>query len=311
MPKATAPGSVFLFGEHAVVYGYPALVASIDRTIEVRADLNRKNVLSITSDLGSLTTPLSAPPSGGKFRYVVEAVRQVLDYIGEKEGVDLEIKSQLPAASGLGTSSAVSVATIAAVSRAMGAKLSKEEIIRLSQKTELAIQGLASRAGVSAAALGGFLLIEGRKIKKIVGQKVRGIVGWSGIPSQTAELVKQVREMKEKNPEMVGLIFDFIGEIAKQGVRALKMGHQKRLGLLMNINHCLLSALKIVPSKVERMVAVSRHAGAYGAKITGAGGGGCILVLPGNKEKEVLEALREVSVKVFPVELGGEGLRWT
>jgi mevalonate kinase len=309
MPRASAPGSVFLFGEHAVVYGRPALVASLDRVIEVSAELNGTEILNVKSELGELTAPVYSLPKTGKLRYVVEAVEKVFASVGRREGIDLEIKSHLPAASGLGTSSAVCVATIAAVSRAMGWRLSKDKIVELSLEAELEVQGLASRAGVSAATCGGFLLIKGKRVTEIKGPRLRAVIGWSGIPSHTARLLEEVQRKREERPGLIDLIFDVIGEITKQGVDSLEKGLLDRVGVLMNVNHALLSSLKIVPSRIERMAAVSRKAGAYGAKMTGAGGGGCMLALVEDEsEKQVLEALRELGVEAFSARLGGRGL---
>jgi len=279
--------------------------------IEVSAESKREKVLSITSHLGSLTTKISALPTKGKLQYVVEAVKQVFQYAGREEGIGIKIRSQLPAASGLGTSSAVCAATVGAVSRVMGLKLSGEEIVDLSFRAELAVQGLASRAGVSAAVRGGFLMLEGGRAERVEGPRLRAVIGWSGIPSSTRRLVEKVRRLREERQELAELIFDFIGEIARQGAVCLRERNLGKTGVLMDLNHSLLSSLKIVPPRIERMVVAAREAGACGAKITGAGGGGCMLALVGRNEKRVLEALRSTSADAFPVRLGGRGLRLT
>jgi mevalonate kinase len=279
--------------------------------VEVSAEPKREEVLSVTSDLGSLSTKIPVPPTKGRLQYVVEAVRQVFQYAGREEGICIKINSQLPAASGLGTSSAVCAATVGAVSRVMGLKLSEEEIVDLSFRAELAVQGLASRAGVSAAVRGGFLTLEGEKAERVEGPRLRAVVGWSGIPSSTRILVEKVRRLREERQELVDLIFDFMSEIARQGIRCLGERKLGKVGVLMDLNHSLLSSLKIVPPRIERMVVAAREAGAYGAKITGAGGGGCMLALVGRNENQVLKALRSTGADAFPVRLGGRGLRLT
>ncbi|MEM2419039.1 MAG: mevalonate kinase [Candidatus Hadarchaeales archaeon] len=310
MPKVSAPGSVFLFGEHAVVYGYPAVVASINRGITVRAETNQRKVLQINSDLGTLRADVQHLPKGGRLSYVVEAVKQVFEHLGERRGVNLEITSQLPPASGLGTSSAVCAATVGAVAEAMEKRLTEEEVVELAFRSELAVQKLASRAGVSAAVLGGFLLLEGKKRRRMKSGQLPAVVGWSGLPSATARMVQLVRKEKEKRPQLFDTLFRFMGEVTTQGARCLERGELERVGILMDLNHSLLSALHIVPPRIEKMVRVAREAGALGAKMTGAGGGGCMLALVRERER-VVRALQKAGAQAFPVRLGGEGLRFS
>lgn len=303
MPSASSFGTVFLFGEHAVVYGFPALVASVDRKISVSAERNRRDTIRIRSSLGSATIRINdIGRAGGKLNYVIRAIHNTFQHIGKTGGMDVNIKSSLPPSSGLGTSSAVCVATIRAVSSAFDSSLEEKDLINLALKTERDIQGLASRAGVTCALFGGYWLIEGERATKIEAQGMEAVVGWSGIPSSTRKMVRFVGKLKEKQPVIVDVIFNGIGWLTRVGVNYLRSGNVERLGQLMNLNHALLASLKIVPPKIERMLQACWERGALGAKITGAGGGGCIIAL--GKTEKILKAIEETGGKAFKCKLG-------
>lgn len=295
MLEASAPGSVFLFGEHAVVYGHPAIVVAIDEKIHVTVAPNKKGVVRVTSVFGSQKIPLGR--LRGKPKYVLAAIRKIFELTGKPIGLNIKIKSKLPPASGLGTSSAVTVATLKAASKLLGLSLSKNELVFLAREVEKEIQGRASLAGVSAATLGGILEIRGDRYRELPYRDFDVVIGYSGIPSRTARMIQKVWKLRENNRVIVDTIFEAIGELAEAGAIYLRKGEWLKLGMLMNINHALLGAMRVVHPRVEKMVKVSRDAGAYGAKLTGAGGGGCMIALI--KDKKPLKELRRLGFRAF------------
>ena len=313
--KTSAPGAVFLFGEHAVVYGYPSLNASVSRRVRVEMKPRKDNRLEIQSNgLGReegrvIREERPKIRAGKRFSYVVKAIELVFSEIGEGCGLEVKISSDLPMGAGLSSSSAVSVASVAATLLLLGEKVSPERVVELAFRTELEVQTVASRAGVSVATYGGFLRIEGKNLKRIPDLHVPGfVVGNTGIFSATGPMVRKVRDLREKHPEEVEALFRLMGTLADTGLSSLKEGDLKRTGTLMDINQACLAALGVSSPALERLIKASREAGAYGAKLTGGGGGGCMLALCPGKEKEVSEAIRRAGGEPLPMSLGGEGL---
>jgi mevalonate kinase len=295
MVAASAPGKVILFGEHAVVYGEPSLAGAISKRVRVEAARAPKG-LRIYSD------------KSRDYRYVEKAVELVFDHIGKSSGLSLRITSELPPASGLGSSAAVSVATIAATARALGCELSKEEISQLGHRTELEVQGAASPTDTLTATLGGILYIQPRKKKYTpVKASLPLVVGYTGIERSTKQLVEQVRALRDEYPEVVLPIIKNIGQITREAKERLEGGDD--IGDLMDINHGLLEALGVGNELLSRLVHAARAAGARGAKITGAGGGGCIIAYAPGKTKEVLKAIEAQGCLALEAGIESKGVR--
>lgn len=277
MVIASAPGKVILFGEHAVVYGEPALAGAIDKRVRVEAE-KTPGELEISSDKSQ------------DYRYVEKAAELVLDYLGSSSGLTVRIISELPPSAGLGSSAAVSVATIAAVASELGHKLGEKEISELGHRVELEVQGAASPTDTLTAALGGILYIQPRK-KKYTPLKASLplVIGYTGLERSTKALVEKVKTLKDEYPGLVLPIIKNIGRITREAKARLQEGED--IGGLMNINHGLLESLGVGNESLSKLVHAARAAGARGAKITGAGGGGCMIAYAPGKTKEVLSAI--------------------
>lgn len=311
----SAPGAVFLFGEHAVVYGYPSLNASVSGRVRVEMRPRKDSRLEIQSkglgkEVGKvLMEEVPKIKAGRRFSYVVKAIELVFSEVGEGCGLEVKISSDLPIGAGLSSSSAVSVASVAATLLLLGEKALRERVAELAFRAELEVQSVASRAGVSIATYGGFLRIKGKNLKRIPNLHIPGfVVGNTGIFSATGPMVRKVRNLREEHPKEVEALFRLIGTLTDVGLSSLREGDLKRTGSLMDINQACLAALGVSSPALERLIKASRGAGAYGAKLTGGGGGGCMLALCPGKEKEVSRAIRRVGGEPLSVSLGGEGL---
>ncbi len=295
MILASAPGKVILFGEHAVVYGEPALAGAIERRVYVRASKIPSGV-KIVSDKSK------------DFRYVKKAVELAFDHIGRKCGLDLKIDSEIPPASGLGSSAAASVATILAVSNLLGATLSKAEIAKLGHSAELEVQGAASPTDTAISTFGGVLFIQPKKQKyQRINAALPMVVGYTGIERSTKILVQNVNSLKEKFPEIVNPIIKDIGKITREAKRRLE--NNENIGELMNINHGLLDALGVSTEKLNELVYAARNAGAKGAKLTGAGGGGCMIAYAPKNAEKVARAIEKCGCAALKTGISGEGVR--
>ncbi len=294
MVTASAPGKVILFGEHAVVYGEPAIAGAIDLRIRVRAEKTAKS-LKITSETKD-------------HRYVEKAVDVVFEHLGEATGLMIDISSDLPPASGLGSSAAVSVATIAAVANLLGHDLGKNEIARLGYKVELGVQGAASPTDTYTTTHGGIQYIQPRKKGFTpIQASLPLVVGYTGIERSTKELVAGVRKLRDAYPELVSPLIKNIGMVTRQARKSLEAGED--VGDLMNINHGLLEALGVSNDALSRLVHASREAGARGAKLTGAGGGGCMIAYTPGRYRDVINAIEGCGSTAMKAAISAEGVR--
>jgi mevalonate kinase len=318
---ASAPAKIILFGEHFVVYGEPAVVTAIDKRAHVSAELRKDRHIYVKSvDLGVsgfFTDEGFEAERGGsdacaKLEPIRIAVQKVLDISKKKNGVNVEVHSSIPVASGLGSSAAVVAATAFAVGHVLDAKISQEETFRVAYEAERFVHSTPSGIDPAISTYGGVVLFQKDKgfspIK--VGKDMPLVVGDAGIERSTGEMVTGVRERRERYAAIINSIVEAGGKIALRAVEALEKGDLETLGELMNINHSLLSAVGVSNEALERLVYAARKAGALGAKITGAGGGGCIVALSSpDRLKQVAEAIEHAGGKAFIARKSDEGVK--
>ncbi len=264
---ASAPGKVIIFGEHAVVYKRRALASAISLRCYVKAE--KSDEVEIISEFGK---------TGLDFRVHPFISQSILNFknVTEFRGVRIEVKSEIPPASGLGSSAAVSVATLTALNELFSTSLTKEEIFELARKVELDVQGRGSGTDPFISTFGGaWVFPERRKVNVSVetiyvyDTKKRSI---------TAEMVAGVAERRETFPIVFERIFDAIDAITVMGSELFERGDVERLEKLFFINQKLLSSIGVSTAEIDRMIANLEEKGVF-AKITGAGGGGCLISL--------------------------------
>ena len=295
MTLSSAPGKVYLFGEHAVVYGEPAVPCAIERRARVGVARRDDGKLRVRADDLSLdgftveyggrtgTRPdvdVSENLIAAAMGYVDGAIEQVRDVTGEVDaGFDVTIESDIPLGAGLGSSAAVVVAAIDAATRELGVTLEPGELAERAFRTEYEVQdGQASRADTFCSATGGAVRVEGDDCRSIEAPDLPIVVGFDGGAGDTGELVAGVRALREEYGFAADTV-ETIGDLVRTGEDVLADGDLEELGRLMDVNHGLLSALGVSSRSLDAMVWAARNAGAYGAKLTGAGGGGCVVAL--------------------------------
>jgi len=319
--EASAPAKVILFGEHFVVYGEPAIVLAIDKRAYVRATLRKDNQIYINSyslkASGFFADECFQTEKGGKeaekkLQPINIIVQKIQARINEKVGVNIEIKSSIPVAVGLGSSAAVAASVAAAVSKLLGITLSKEEIFKLAYEAERLVHGTPSGIDPAIATYGGALLFrrdEGFEPLQVEAD-VPLVVGNTEVQRSTGELVSLVRKRRDKYPAIMEPIIKLGGKITREAVKALGRGNLQVLGELMNINQALLSALGVSSEALERLIYAARDAGAFGAKLTGGGGGGCMIALTsGDKLKQVANALKRAGGTAFVARKTDKGVK--
>jgi mevalonate kinase len=281
---------MILFGEHSVVYGKPAVVLAIDRRANVYAEKRSDNKIFIDADnlgfSGYFEDDTYHPVRGRAWRgrnlaALNVAAKKTMEYLGVQGGANLKVRSMIPIAVGLGSSAAICVATVAAIERLHDAGLKQEEISNIAFEGETIIHGKPSGVDNNVSTFAGVMSYDkknGIKRHKL-DQDIPFIIGNSKKKRSTRKMVENVAALKERNPEEMNNILDSMGQIAESGLDALMKSDIHRIGDLMNLNHGLLSAIGVSTMKLEILCHTSRNNGALGAKLTGAGGGGCMIAL--------------------------------
>ena len=240
------------------------------------------------------------------------AIEEVLHRSKMNVGVSVKVRSTIPVAAGLGSSAAVAAAVVTAVGRLLELELSKEEIFRISYEAERFVHGTPSGIDPTISTYGGVLLY--RKDKGFTQIKVRGeiplVIGDTGVKRSTGDIVAKVRERTKQYPSIVKPLLKIGGKITLKAIKALETGDLCALGELMNISHGLLYAVGVSDASLERLVHAAREAEALGAKLTGAGGGGCMIALAKpNKLGQVVDAIERAGGRAFVAEITDEGAR--
>jgi mevalonate kinase len=280
----SAPGKVFLFGEHAVVYGKPGIAMAIKPRVFV-------------------TVRKSKTAHHAKSPYIDNC----FDEMGVKGSV--YVNSQLPSSSGLGSSAAVTVATLSAINDEFRKDHSLEEIADMAFAIEKKVQkGRASPTDTSVSTFGGLVFITGTSRRRLVPQNFQMVIGNSMVSHNTSRMVEMVADLRKRQPDICEPILDAIGSVAVAAMH--HMSDAQQLGKLMNMNHALLEALGVGHPALSKLILASRDAGAYGAKLTGAGGGGCIVALcPKHLKNRVAGAIEAGDARAFITTIDTEGVR--
>jgi mevalonate kinase len=297
MVKFSAPGKVFLFGEHAVVYGKRAIACAIDMrtTVEVTRVGSGTHIQSAFKD------------DPDKNQYIKTALRK-FQRLHRVDDITIKVSSKIPIASGLGSSAAVTVATIAALNEEYQTGLSLDEIAFMAYQTELEVQGAASPTDTFVSTMGGTVIVPDRK--KLPPITCGVVVGHTGISKSTSRMVSRVRTLKEKYPEVIGDIMDCIGKMSARGETLVLKNDYKSIGELMNVNQGLLDALGVSIPELAQQINAARAHGAYGAKLTGAGGGGCMVAIcEPDRCKEIADAIGRSYGDSFITKPTAQGVR--
>ena len=299
--KAFAPGKIILFGEHTVVYKKPAIAVAIDRGVNV--ELIPRNDDNITVKLDLIDYYKKSQLVNKKLNYKIDSQKKMItDYIYEvinlfefEKGFDLTVDIEMYLGAGLGSSAAVTVSTLKAVSLYVNKQIDKKTIAQTAREIEIKIQGAASPIDTSMSTYGGIIFIdENSKLNRIdFNMKLPLIVSNCEISGNTGKLVESVRLKYEKYPTIVGNIFKAMEQIAIDAKVALEKGNSELIGDLMNINQGLLDAIGVNTTELSDMVYKAREYGAKGSKLTGSGGGGCIIAYTPENSDEIYKQLRK------------------
>jgi len=275
--KASAPGSLMLFGEHAVLHGRRALVCAINRRIHVTLTPRADRLIRIDSNLGRHETTLDELATAPAFRFVLAALSRRRE--GLPAGCDLLIESEFSHQMGFGSSAAVTVATLAALDRWRYGRVDPAALLRDGAQVIRVVQGVGSGADVAASALGGVVLYRADPAEaRGIGGALPLTVVYSGSKRPTVEVIQLVAESRRAFPELFEAIFDLQDRVTGQAAAALEQQNWPALGRLMNFSQGLLDALGVNNAVLSEIIyALRAETGIHGAKISGSGLGDCVI----------------------------------
>jgi mevalonate kinase len=298
---ATAPGKIILFGEHAVVYGQPAIAVPVTEvqasaTLEstpandglriVAPDLNRDYWLAEAA----VDDPLAA---------IIKLTLQKLDRPVPPQA-KLTVASTIPLGRGMGSGAAISTAVARALSQFYQQPLTPAEVSSLVFEVEKLYHGTPSGIDNTVVAFARpVYFIKGQPLQRMrVTRPFTIVVGDTGVVASTRQVVGDVRRRRQVEPERYDKYFAQIGAIAPQARAIIEQGTAdlSTLGQLMNDNQALLETIGVSSPELERLIEAARKAGALGAKLSGAGWGGNMIGLVSAEPqavKQISEALLE------------------
>jgi mevalonate kinase len=318
--QVTAPGKLMLFGEHAAVYGYPCIVTAVNQCLTLTLNSRDDNKFSLDAPDVSLINYVKDFFQVGlgdipKAAQIIESAISVFnDVYPLKNGIALTTKCGFNPAYGLGSSSATAVITIASLAKLAQKNLVKSQIFNLSFSAVRKIQPNNSGFDVAAAIWGGTILYQiNQEVVPLSflthDTEVSLIVGFTGIKADTPTLIEQVAQKRVQNPQVVGRIFAAITDIVNQVQIAIGKADYETVGKLMNFNQDYLRNLGVSSEKLEALIYAAKNTGAYGAKLSGAGGGDCMIAIaPNDKVDAIKQAIKSAGGEPLDISIDAPGV---
>jgi mevalonate kinase len=294
--SSSAPGKVILFGEHAVVYGRPAVAVPVTQaraTATIQANSVGAGLTLVAHDLGRSVRLADAPQDDP----LAVAARLTLDHLGlAQPDASLTVRSSIPIASGMGSGAAVSTAVVRALAAYLGHDLDLATVSDLVYEVEKIHHGTPSGIDNTVVVYERpVYFVRGQPVQTFaVGAPLHLVVADTGISSPTRAVVGDVRRAWQQNETQYEMLFDWIAGIVGRARAYLEEGLVGELGPLLDENHALLREMGVSSPELERLVAAAREAGALGTKLSGAGrGGNMIALINDDAAGAVVKALRQ------------------
>lgn len=309
--KASAPGKVILFGEHFVVYGVKAILCAIDKRITVTAEKIPERQIIIKSKIGNVVSYPNKPIEEveNQLRPFYFLADNMLKKHHDNSGLKITIDSEIPLGVGLGSSSACCVAGAAAISGIYETK-SKKDILEMAIEAEKTIFPNTSGADCTVCTFGGLIQYD----KKIGYSQIdleptfHIVIANSKIEHSTKNVVSDVKQFKENKEEKFTEICNEEAELIDEVLVYLKHNNLDKIGENIKKNQRLLEKIGVSNDKLNDMIKIADKF-SFGSKITGAGGGGCILALTDKTNmKETLSKMTEKNFECFSARIDFRGL---
>jgi mevalonate kinase len=310
MGRGSGFGKTILFGEHFVVHGVPGIASAVDSAADATVKKAQKGI-NITDERSG-----AKGYAEKKRLQQLESIERMLSAMGmnpKKVAIDIWLGGNLPGFSGLGASAASSVAIARAIAEEFNLDLSDERINDVAYEAEKAYAGNPSGIDNTAATFGGLIWFQksmsggSNMIEQLsIREPVEIVIGNTGIVANTKVMVAGVAERKQQNPKKYDAIFKEAEKLAHRGRGALQKFDLRTVGRLMDENHRLLQEIEVSCKELDCLVELAREQGAFGAKMTGGGGGGCMLALTPGKalQEKVASAIEQEGYQVLRTKIG-------
>jgi mevalonate kinase len=297
--KGIGYGKTILFGEMFAVFGVPVIASALSMTAEAEV---------VTTGAGGWDICDERREAKGykaeKRAMQLESLQRIFKHLGlQPEHLRIVLRGDLPAMSGIGATGASSVAIVRAVAEECGLRLTEDEVNAGGYQGEIAYHG-PTTSGIDnmISTYGGVICLtrgEPNVVRKLrFKAPFEVVIGDTGIIANTKRMLAGLAERKRRFPERYDRLMQAAREIADEAMTAIQAFDLKRVGRLMDRNQSLLQDAEVSCPELERLIEASRAAGALGAKLTGSGGGGCMLALTPGKELQEAVA-RAIEAKGF------------
>lgn len=282
--SATAPGKIILLGEHAVVFDRPAIAVPFSgvhaKAMVFATPLAPTSQVRIEAQAIGLDKTLDQLEADHPFTIAITGVMTALG-IHWLPACHIRINSTIPMAAGMGSSAAVSIALSRAVATFLGHPLADDVINDIAYQVEMRLHGTPSGVDNSVISYARpVYFVRKHPIEFLkVHQQFDLLVGDCGIASATSPMVSGVAQRHRDHPEQYEQYFDQVAELVNEARLQLESGPAAKLGPLLTANHRILQNLDVSIPVLDRLVEAALNAGAFGAKLTGGGGGGNMIAL--------------------------------
>ena len=316
--KISVPGSLMLFGEHAVLQGKMAIVMAINARLQITLIPNNLNKIIINSDLEVLELNLNDLSDSlinkfkySKLNYVLTSIWNINHLYKINSGFNLVIDNQaLKSSMGFGTSAAVVIGSLMIISKFLNLVIENQEIFNQALKVVHQVQdGLGSGADLAASLYGGIIAYQNFKSQKILSQKLDLVAIYCGYKIKTAEVIKIIEQQLQQDlyKDLYINVFNSMHAYSKLAIMAIEKYDFKILGKILNIGHGLMSGLGLVDNNLDQIATNLRaYSSIYGAKISGAGLGDCVIGL-GKLSEDFIDC---INYECFSLETTNQGVIW-